>query len=102
MAIAALAISFSGSLSLACSPREAQFIGLVESTRTVLTNQGEKECLFKISSTEMKYYGESFICPLDIDEVSSLELKDDSCTLKAGDSVSGVLSVDQDNVAHLY
>lgn len=81
-------MSFVSSTALACNPREAQFIGrVVAKTVTV-----ENTCALTFG--EFSYYGESIVCPLDIDEVSTLSIKDDSCKLEVGDEVSGVLSVD--------
>ena len=62
---------------------EAQFIGTITEYKKVAT-----ECSYKI---DFSMYNESMVCPLNSGEASTVEFKDESCVLKDGDQVSGVL-----------
>ena len=82
-----LASVFVAQMSLACLQQEAQFIGSVKNFQN---QRGEhiNSCSYEI---EFSMYNPSYVCPLDIDEVSSLRFADDSCQQQDGNQVSGVL-----------
>jgi hypothetical protein len=76
------------SLSVFACNQEGQFIGTVKNFREIQKSESSRECFYAINYLQ---FNSSYICPLDIDEVSSLEFQDFSCSLKNGDQVSGVM-----------
>ena len=88
--IVLIASILSAQISFACVQQEAQFIGNVKNFQSVGSN-----CSYGIDFT---MFNSSFVCPLDIDEVSTLRFADKSCQLKDGDQVSGVMVKQDDSV----
>lgn len=89
IALAALSLISVSSFALECRSLDAQYIGKVKEYRVVEKSESTKECFYKI---EFSMFNSSYICPLDIDEVYSFEFQDQSCSLKNGDQVSGIVS----------
>lgn len=74
-----------------CSVHDAEVIGVVGAVKVTASATGPI-CTFQIFETS--FYGENQICPLDIDDLSDLQIPDRACHLKVGDKVSGILSID--------
>ena len=87
------AVSLIGSLSFACSPYEAQFIGKVTVINKALSSDGNVQCTIQVGS--FRFYQESMVCPLDESTAQSLNLPARSCDVQVGEEVSGILSVDE-------
>lgn len=75
--------------SLACDPREAQFIGKAVNVRQTIDEKGAKTCSFQVD--HFTHFSASYVCPLVVGEAISLIITDAGCLVKAGDEVSGVL-----------
>lgn len=88
------ATTLAGSVSLGCSPAEAQFIGKVKSINKVIASDGSMNCTIQVG--EFRFYQDSLVCGLDQSIAQSLILPARSCSLQVGDEVSGILSLDQD------
>jgi hypothetical protein len=84
------AILMSSSPALACGPEVAQFIADVGQV-TPLVGGG---CEFKVEMDLRKpnhQFSPMFTCPLDIDLLSTYPVRQETCTVKQGEQVSGVL-----------
>ena len=86
--ILVLAFFFVGQISMACGQHEAQFIGYVKNFQKVAVDQYIVDCSYEI---EFTMFNSSMVCPLVIGEVSYLRFEDQSCQLKDGQQVSGVM-----------
>jgi hypothetical protein len=93
-----VAVSFLSLSTFAdCTQLDAQYIGTVVEHSKVRVDQNVFECQYKISYSQ---FNSSYICPLDIDEVSSFKFEDKNCALKNGDFVSGYMhrNLDSDEI----
>ncbi|MES2966052.1 MAG: hypothetical protein V4760_19375 [Bdellovibrionota bacterium] len=91
LTLLAMTLTLTSSLpALSCAPEEAQFIGQVTSTET--NDLGV--CMIKVGN--FSFYNESKICPLNSVDAINLAIPVSDCTMKTGDEVSGVISVDKD------
>ena len=74
--------------SFSCEIQEAQFIGTVQNLNEFQNGTANKKCTFQIEFTMLN---PSYVCPLVIGEISTVIFADDSCELKNGQAVSGIL-----------
>lgn len=81
-------ITFLISIPAFSCQQEAQFIGKITDYTKTRIDQNLFDCTYKINFT---MFNESVVCPLDIDEVTLVEFKDENCSLKNDDQISGVL-----------
>jgi len=94
------AVLVSSSPALACGPEVAQFIADVGQV-TSLENGG---CEFKIEIDLRKphhQFSPMFTCPLDIDLLSAYPVRQETCTVHQGATVSGVLFKLNSDADHL-
>lgn len=80
--------------SFACEAFEAQFIGTVTGVQRKTFNSKLVACEIQVKN--FRFFQEHQLCPLDHADASRLWLKDDTCSIKFGDEVSGVMSVKTD------
>ena len=90
--LAVAVVTLIGTLSFACSPYEAQFIGKVTVINKAVGSDGSAQCSVQVG--EFRFYQESMVCPLDQSIAQSLVIPARSCDLQVGEEVSGILSVD--------
>ena len=74
--------------AFSCEQYEAEFIGKVKNQVSIARSESITECFYEV---EYSLFNASYICPLDIDVVSTNKFQDYNCSLKNGDQVSGVL-----------
>jgi hypothetical protein len=86
LATVALATSHSAHAFSACQHLEAQMLATVKS----ITPTTEGKCRVTFAWEQRWIYNPSYICPLDIDEVSSFGVETSYCDVKVGDELSGV------------
>ena len=91
IALSTATLSLVSSISMACSPAEAEYIGQVTAVKRVQTAQGLK-CLVNVG--EFTFFQESLVCGLNESEAQRVDIVDPSCSLNVGDPKSEVLSVE--------
>jgi len=91
-------VALQSSTVFACSPYTAQFIGKVTEAKKYKSGSSQT-CWIKIG--KFRFFNESYICPLDIDGMSSTQFPDVRCKYKVGDEISGVAGIDENDKSFL-
>lgn len=97
---AALGLSFVfstifSSVTYACVPQTAQYIGNVKNATQTQTSKTATKCSYEI---EYSMFNSSYACPLDVSEVFSARFEDQDCDLRNGDQVSGIIAKINGNI----
>ncbi len=71
-----------------CTQNEAQFFGNVINHEKHRIDQQQFECTYEISLTQFQPSG---VCPLQDADVYNVKFSDESCSLKNGQELSGIL-----------
>lgn len=77
------------SAALACEQMEAQFSGTVASIKRN-TDAAVGGCLIRIN-VEAKNFNSHALCPIDIDDAISQDIRTQNCNLKVGDQLATYL-----------
>ena len=86
LATIAILTSYTAHAFSACQHLEAQMMATVKS----ITPTTPGKCRVTFTWEQRWIYNPSYICPLDIDEVSSFGVETSYCDVKVGDELSGV------------
>jgi hypothetical protein len=78
--------------ALACDNPTTEFVGTVKNHYDVQTSENTSECFYQIEfKFDSNHWWQSVDCPVVPSEVTGVEFRDPSCSLKDGASVSGRL-----------
>lgn len=72
-----------------CKTKSAQFEGKVASVRQSQDSQGKTECYIRL--TNLTYYSNNQLCPIDESNLLNHEIKAYSCAVKVNDKINGTI-----------